>query len=111
MEHLPVSDLLFAVTEAKGDRLLTPAEAGALSAGAGQPAMIFELKGGQAGSETLSLYPPLSGAAHGVPARASGRDTVLLLPEPKLKEIRDRIDAVRAAKPLPASGDHPPAGH
>jgi hypothetical protein len=101
ISYLPVSDLLFAVTEAKADRLLTPAEAGAASAGAGQPAATFELKGGQAGSETITLYPPLSGATRGVPARVSGRDTVLLLPEPKLKEIRDRVDAVRAAKPLP----------
>ncbi len=101
ISYLPVSDLLFAVTEAKADRLLTPAEAGAMGAGAGQPAATFELKGGQAGSETITLYPPLAGATHGVPARVSGRDTVLLLPEPKLKEIRDRVDAVRAAKPLP----------
>jgi hypothetical protein len=101
ISYLPVSDLLFAVTEAKADRLLTPAEAGPLGAGAGQPAATFELKGGQAGSETITLYPPLTGATHGVPARVSGRDTVLLLPEPKLKEIRDRVDAVRAAKPLP----------
>lgn len=100
ISYLPVSDLLFAVTEAKADRLLTPAEAGAAGAGAGQPAATFELKGGQAGSETITLYPPLSGATHGVPARVSGRDTVLLLPESKLKEIRDRVDAVRAAKPL-----------
>jgi hypothetical protein len=101
ISYLPVSDLLFAVTEAKADRLLTPAEAGALGAGAGQPAATFELKGGLAGSETITLYPPLAGAAHGVPARASGRDTVLLLPEPKLKEIQDRVAAVRAAKPVP----------
>jgi len=101
ISYLPVSDLLFAVTEAKADRLLTPAEAGPLGAGAGQPAATFELKGGQAGSETITLYPPLAGAARGVPARASGRDTVLLLPEPKLKEIQDRVAAVRAAKPLP----------
>ena len=101
ISYLPVSDLLFAVTEAKADRLLTPAEAGALGAGAGQPALAFDLKGGQAGSETLTLYPPLAGATHGVPARASGRETVLLLPESKLKEIRDRLDAVHAAKPLP----------
>ena len=101
ISYLPVSDLLFSVTEAKADRLLTPAEAGALGAGAGQPVATFELKGGQACSETITLYPPLAGATHGVPARVSGRDTVLLLPEPKLKEIRDRVDAVRAAKPLP----------
>ena len=101
ISYLPVSDLLFAVTEAKADRLLTPAEAGPLGAGAAQAAATFELKGGQAGSETITLYPPLAGATHGVPARVSGRDTVLLLPEAKLKEIRDRVDAVRAAKPLP----------
>jgi len=101
ISYLPVSDLLFAVTEAKADRLLTPAEAGPLGAGAGQPAATFELKGGHAGSETISLYPPLTGATHGVPARVSGRDTVLLLPEAKLKEIRDRVDAIRAANPLP----------
>jgi len=101
ISYLPVSDLLFAVTEAKADRLLTPAEAGALGAGVGLPVATFELKGGQAGSETITLYPRLTGATQGVPARASGRDTVLLLPEPKLKEIRDRVDAVRAAKPLP----------
>jgi hypothetical protein len=100
ISYLPVSDLLFAVTEAKADRLLTPAEAGALGAGAGKPVASFELKGGQGGSETLTLYAPLAGATHGVPARAAGRDTVLLLPEAKLKDIRDRLDAVRAIKPL-----------
>jgi Domain of unknown function (DUF4340) len=101
ISYLPVSDLLFAVTEAKADRLLAPAEAAALGAGAGKPALGFDLKGGQAGGETLTLYPPLAGATHGVPARVSGRETVLLLPDTKLKEIRDRLDAVLAAKPLP----------
>jgi hypothetical protein len=102
ISYLPVSDLLFSLLEAKADRLLTPAEAAALRAGAGKPLLTFELKGGQAGNETLTLYPPLaplSGATHGVPARASGRDTVLLLPESKLKEIQDRLAAVRTAKP------------
>jgi hypothetical protein len=107
ISYLPVSDLLFAVTEAKADRLLAPAEAAALGAGAGKPALAIELKGGQGGgsgggSETLTLYPALAGSTHGVPARAAGRDTVLLLPESKLKDIRDRLDAVRAAKPLAA---------
>ncbi|MBV8199757.1 MAG: DUF4340 domain-containing protein [Acidobacteria bacterium] len=101
ISYLPVSDLLFALTEAKADRLLAPAEASALGAGGGKPALSFELKGGQGGgSEMLSLYPPLAGATRGVPARAAGRDSVLLLPESKLKDIRDRLDAVRAAKPL-----------
>jgi Domain of unknown function (DUF4340) len=100
ISYLPVSDLLFAITEAKADRLLTGEEAHALGAGAAAPLLVFELKGGAAGSETLTLYPPLAGAAHGVPARATGRDTVLLLPEAKLKEIQDRLAAVRSAPPL-----------
>jgi hypothetical protein len=105
ISYLPVSDLLFSLLEAKADRLLTPAEAAALGAGAGKPLLTFELKGGAAGSETLTLYPPLAplaGASHpaaGAPARAAGRDTVLLLPESKLKEIQERLTAVRTAKP------------
>ncbi len=115
ISYMPVSDLLFALTDAKADRLLTAAEAaasgigggvgGGAGAGTGKPAITVELRGGLAGNETLTLYPPLAGggaagAAHGVPARASGRDTVLLLPESKLKEIQDRLAAVRAAPPL-----------
>jgi hypothetical protein len=100
ISYLPVSDLLFAVTEAKADRLLTPEEAKGLGAGAAQPLITFDLKGGLAGNETLTIYPPLSGSAAGVPARASGRETVLLLPAAKLKDIQDRLEAVRAAKPL-----------
>jgi Domain of unknown function (DUF4340) len=99
ISYLPVSDLLFSLLEAKADRMLTPAEAAGLGAGAGKPLLVFELKGGQAGSETLTLFPALAGATHGAPARASGRDTVLLLPESRLKEIQDRLAAVRAAKP------------
>lgn len=102
ISYLPVSDLLFAVTEAKGDRLLTGPEAQALAgpAGLATPALTLELKAGTAGNETLSLYPPLTGATHGVLARASGRDTVLLLPESKLKDIQDKLAAVRTAPPL-----------
>jgi hypothetical protein len=102
ISYMPVSDLLFTVTEARADRLLTAAEAQALVAGGVtvKPLLTFELRGGQAGNETLTVYPPLKGAAQGVPARASGRDTVLLLPEAKLKEMQDRIAALRGAAPL-----------
>jgi hypothetical protein len=100
ISYLPVSDLLFAVTDAKADRLLTPEEVRALGADLARPLITLALKAGPAGDETLTLYPPLTGATHGAPARASGRDTVLLLPEAKLKDIQDRIEAVRAAKPL-----------
>ncbi|HVT16238.1 MAG TPA: DUF4340 domain-containing protein [Thermoanaerobaculia bacterium] len=112
ISYLPVSDLLFAVTDAKADRLLAPDEARALAAALARPPLLaFELKAGAAGNETLTLYPPLAApagkAAPGdtpatarVPARASGRDVVLLLPESKLKDIQDKLAAVRTAAPL-----------
>jgi uncharacterized protein DUF4340 len=102
ISYLPVSDLLFTVTEAKADRLLDPAEAKNLGAGLGKPLLTFELKAGAAGSETISVYPPLVGTTHGVPVRVSGRDTVLLLPEAKLKEMQDHLAALRATPPLAA---------
>jgi hypothetical protein len=100
ISYLPVSDLLFAVTEARADRLLSPAEAQGLGAGTAKPLLTFELKAGQAGNETVTLYPPLTGATQGVPARATGRDTVLLLPAAKLKDIQDKVQALRAAAPV-----------
>jgi hypothetical protein len=108
ISYMPVSDLLFTVTEAKADRLLSPGPGGIeanpawKAALAGKPLLTFDLRGGAAGNETITIYPPLSGATLGVPARASGRDAVLLLPEAKLKEIQDHLAALRAAAPLAA---------
>lgn len=93
ISYLPVSDLLFALTEAQADRLLTPQEAGAL----GQPVLTVELDAKQAGKEKLTLYPA---RADGVPAQVSGRDVVLLLPKDKLQEIQARLGDVRGAKKL-----------
>ncbi len=103
ISYLPVSDLLFAVTEAKADKLLTAAEAQAQGIAQGQPMLAFELKAGQAGSETLTIYPALTGAIQGVPARASGRDVVLLLPAAKLADIQQRLQAVRAEPAMAAA--------
>ena len=93
ISYLPVSDLLFAVTGAKADRLLTPAEA----QGLGKPAMTFELRTKDAGNETLTLYPLVAG---GVPARASGRGGVLLLPADTLQQVQAKLKAVQEAKPV-----------
>jgi hypothetical protein len=93
ISYVPVSDLLFALTGARADRLLAPSEA--------QPAqavLTFTLQG-KAGAETLTLYPETPG---GSAARASDRGTVLLLPPGKLREIRERLAAVRKAEPLKA---------
>lgn len=93
ISFLPVSDLLSAVTGAKADRLLTPQESQAL--GLAKPLFTFTLKGKETGEETLTIYPP---RPEGVPARSSGRQTVLLLPKSVLQEIQKKVAEVRAAK-------------
>lgn len=93
ISYVPVSDLLFALTGAQADRLLSVQEAGAL----GQPVLTAELDAKAAGKETLTLYPT---RADGVPARVSGRDVVLLLPKEKVQEILARLGDVRGAKVL-----------
>jgi len=95
ISYLPVSDLLFAVIGARAERLLTPAEAQGLHAGLAKPLLTFELRTKDAGNETLTLYPPVQG---GVPARASGREVVLLLPADALQQIQAKVKAVREAK-------------
>lgn len=93
ISYVPVSDLLFALTGAQADRLLSVQEAGAL----GQPVLTAELDAKAAGKETVTLYPA---RADGVPARVSGRDVVLLLPKEKVQEILARLGDVRGAKVL-----------
>ncbi len=95
ISFLPVSNLLSAVTGAKADRLLTPQESQTMQAGLAKPLFTFTLKSKDMGEETLTLYPPLS---EGVPARSSGRQTVLLLPKSALQEIQKKVSEVRTAK-------------
>ncbi len=91
ISYLPVSDLLFALTGARADRLLTPQEAPGLA----KPVLIFTLRSKEAGNETLTLYPA---GKEGAPARASGREVVLLLPSEALREIQGKLRGVREAK-------------
>jgi len=95
ISYLPVSDLLFAVTGARSDRLLAAPEAQAMQAGAGKPLLTFALHTKDAGDETVTLFPAVK---DGVPGRASGRDTVLLLPAETLREIQEKLGDVRKAK-------------
>jgi hypothetical protein len=97
ISYLPVSDLLFTVTGAKADRLLSPAETQAMRAGLAAPALTFALHAKDEGDETVMLYPELK---EGVPARAGGRGTVLLLPPGTLRQVQQKLQAVRAAKPV-----------
>ncbi|HVG06578.1 MAG TPA: DUF4340 domain-containing protein [Thermoanaerobaculia bacterium] len=93
ISYLPVSDFLFALVQARAERLLLPGELGI----SGKPALTVTLKGKDAGEETLTLYPPV---AAGVPARAAGRDLVLLLPAGTLGEIQGKLAEVRKARPV-----------
>jgi Domain of unknown function (DUF4340) len=90
----PVSDLLFTLTDARAERLLTPQEAATLKNGAPQLTVILE---GEAGAETLTLYPE---TAAGVPAQTTGRPAVLLLPAATGAQIRQNLQAVRTAQPV-----------
>ena len=96
ISYLPVSDFLFALVQARAERLLAPGDAAALGIG-GKPALTVTLKGKDVGEEALPLYPPV---AAGVPARASGREPVLLLPAGALGEIQAKLAEVRKAEPV-----------
>jgi hypothetical protein len=90
ISYVALSDLLFAVTGARADRLVSgPAP--------GKPVLTMTLKPSQGAAETLSFFKPFAG---GAPVRTSGRDTVLLIPAAKLQEIQKAVAEVRKAKPL-----------
>jgi hypothetical protein len=95
ISYLPVSDLLFAVTSGRADRVLTPAEAQNLHAGTAKPLLTVDLRTKDAGNETVTLYPTIP---EGVPARVSGRDAILLLPKDTLAQVQAKVKAVREAK-------------
>jgi hypothetical protein len=97
ISYLPVSDLLFAVVGARADRLLGAAEAPRAGLLAPASALTFELRARDAGRETLTLYPPGQG---GAPARASGRETVLMLPADTFQKIQAKMKEVREARPV-----------
>jgi hypothetical protein len=95
ISYLPVSDLFFVLTGAKASRLLSPQEAQALHTGLAKPLLTFTLHSKDQGDETLTLYPEQK---EGVPARTSGRDTVLLLPAETLQQIQKKLQDVKTAK-------------
>jgi hypothetical protein len=94
ISFLPVSDLLSALTSAKATRLLTPAEAQSVKGA--KPLLSFTLHTKE-GDETLTIYPEQK---DGAPARASGREPVLLLSAETLKQIQAKLQDVKTAKPV-----------
>jgi uncharacterized protein DUF4340 len=102
VSYTPVSELLFAVTGARADRLLGSEEARAAGAALDRPILTLTLKGAAGGppgggEETLSFYRAVPA---GVPVRSSGRDAVLLVPRNTVETIQRQVAAIRAAKPV-----------
>ena len=104
--YTPVSDLVYALAEARAERI----EPGRPS---GAPTLTFTLAvaGGTdaaEATETIELRPARDGL---VPATVSGRSVSLLLPTAAVDEVRAALDEVRAAEPLgPPPGDELPDG-
>ncbi len=104
-----VSDLLYPITEAKGEQVLDRDAALAAGHDLGQPSLTVTLstKDGDELSEAeeLSLYPAVDGL---VAAVSAGRDAVLLLGEAAAGEIREKLQELRDAEPLPAEDEGEP---
>ncbi len=99
----PVSDLLYALSSARADRLLSQSEAARLGAALSAPAFTATLTASDKSVETLTLYPPLADGA--VPGMASGRDTVLLLPKSAADDVRSKLETLRKAEPMAEKKD------
>ena len=100
----PVSDLLYAVTGARGDRLLSRADAVAAGAQLAKPVVTVKLIAADQSEETLTLYPSLPDGT--APAMASGRDGVVsMLNKTFVDDLLSKVQALRAAPPLAAKSD------
>jgi hypothetical protein len=105
--YTPVSDLLFALVEARAEEIVPAA-----GASPGAPQLTLELVAGAAGAaddgeaaaarQTITLHAPADGF---VPATVSGRPWILRLPTPAVDAIRAHLATVRAAEPIADSAD------
>jgi hypothetical protein len=114
IEYGPVSDFLYAIDDAKAERIADPAEAAAIGrpevtvtfaavdevAGEAKPTPSAGSAAAAARTERLELYAPT--AENLVPVRADGREAVLLLKRETRDQIASKLQAVRDAKPAPA---------
>ncbi len=92
--YTDVGDLLYAITSARADQVLSGAAAQATPAGSPRLTIIFSDANG--GEETLTLG---NTTGDHVPARVSGRDVVLMLPAKTATDVEAKVAAVRLAKP------------
>lgn len=109
--YTPVSDFLFAVTDAHAERLARR-DAARAAGELGEPELSITLaatgdEGDGAGAETVALYPPAGDGA--VPATVTGRDFALYLAPAAAETVHDSLQRLREAEPLPdeTAGDEP----
>ena len=92
-----VSDLLYPITDAKGEQVVERDAAIAQGYALESPALQILLTT-KDGEEELALSPAVEGL---VAAITAGREAVLLLKEESVGEILDKLQALRDAEPLP----------
>ncbi len=88
----PVSDFLYAATDAKAERLLDEYEAEGLDL---ETQLVVELAG-KDGEEELRLFQPALG---GYPAQSADREAILLLPRQDVEELKEKLSEIRSAEP------------
>lgn len=96
VDYSAVSDLLYAVADAKAEEVVTRDEAAARGHALESPALRVTLTTEDA-EKPLVLYPTVDGLAA---ATQEGREAVLLLPSAAVDEVTAKLAALRAAKPL-----------
>lgn len=98
ISYTPVSDLLYALSELRAEKLLdTPAAPGE------KPALTVTLAGAEGRKETLRFYATPAGAI----ARTEGRPAALELAAGKLAEIQAKVADIRKEKPAPKGAAKP----
>lgn len=99
ISYTPVSDLLYALSELRAEKLLDIA-----LAATGKPALTVTLAGAEGRKETIRFYAAEGGAAI---AQAEGRPASLDLAPGKLAEIQAKVADVRKEKPAPKAAAKP----
>lgn len=96
-----VSDVLYAVSEAKAEEVVSREEAAARGHSLDDSTLRVTLKTDDS-SQSLALYPTVDGLAA---ATREGRDVVLLLSSKTVDELTSKLAELRKAEPLPAEDE------
>ncbi len=98
-----MNDLLYAISGAAAERLLSPSEAASLGVDRDRSVLALRLASGDE-TETLRLFAAVE---DGRPASASGREFLLLFPEATISDLEIKLEEARSAS-VPPPDDGPP---